>query len=139
GFATVEYLSSALVDLAFHSDATALSEDPIAFQARVLKSIDMPNAIVMRHATPHFLHVFAGDGYSCGYYSYMWSEVLDADAFTAFEETGDVFNPALADRLRAFIYGAGGLRKESDAYIAFRGRMPDVTGLLEKRGLADAA
>ncbi|MEO0670801.1 MAG: M3 family metallopeptidase [Pseudomonadota bacterium] len=139
GFATVEYLSSALVDLAFHSDAAALSEDPIAFQARVLKSIDMPSAIVMRHATPHFLHVFAGDGYSCGYYSYMWSEVLDADAFTAFEETGDVFNPALADRLRAFIYGAGGLRKESDAYIAFRGRMPDVTGLLEKRGLADAA
>ncbi|MEO1265705.1 MAG: M3 family metallopeptidase, partial [Pseudomonadota bacterium] len=136
GFATVEYLASAMVDLAFHSEDGATAEDPIAFEAGVLKRLGMPDAIVMRHATPHFLHVFAGDGYSSGYYSYMWSEVLDADAFTAFEETGDVFNPALADRLRAFIYGAGGLRKERDAYEAFRGRMPTVQGLLEKRGLA---
>jgi len=95
----------------------------------------MPQEIVMRHRTPHFSHIFSGDGYSSGYYSYMWSEVLDADAFSAFEETGDVFDPETASRLKEFIYAAGGLRKEDEAYIAFRGRLPTVEGLLKKRGL----
>ena len=92
GFATVEYLASALVDLDFH--AGPAPADPMAAQAETLARLGMPRAIVMRHATPHFQHVFSGDGYSSGYYSYMWSEVMDADAFAAFRETGDVFDQA---------------------------------------------
>jgi peptidyl-dipeptidase Dcp len=95
----------------------------------------MPKEIIMRHRTPHFQHVFSGDGYSAGYYSYMWSEILDADAFAAFEETKNIFDPAAAERLKRFIYSAGGRRPEGDAYMAFRGRMPSVEGLLKKRGL----
>ena len=135
GFATVEYLASAIVDLEFHTDPAALDTDPIEFQSRVLNRIGMPAEITMRHATPHFLHVFAGDGYSAGYYSYMWSEVLDADAFKAFEETGDVFDAATASRLVEYVYSAGGRRDEAEAYFAFRGQMPTVSGLLEGRGL----
>ncbi len=134
GFATVEYVASALVDLAFHEgDAPA---DPVARQAEVLRDIAMPPAIVMRHATPHFAHVFAGDGYSSGYYSYMWSEVMDADAFEAFEEAGDPFDPALAARLERHILSAGGSRDAEELYTAFRGRMPHVGALLRGRGLA---
>ena len=135
GFATVEYLSSAIVDIDFHSEAYN-GEEPIAFERAALDRIGMPREIVMRHRTPHFSHIFSGDGYSSGYYSYMWSEVLDADAFSAFEETGDVFDPDTAARLKQFIYAAGGLRKEDEAYTAFRGRLPTVEGLLKKRGLA---
>ena len=98
----------------------------------------MPHEIAMRHRTPHFLHTFAGDGYSAGYYSYLWSEVLDADAFAAFEESGDIFDPAIAERLKRFVYAAGGLREEEAAYTGFRGSLPSVDGLLRKRGL-DAA
>jgi len=134
GFATVEYLSSAIVDIEFHSE-TYNGEEPIAFEKMVLERIGMPKEIVMRHRTPHFAHIFSGDGYSAGYYSYLWSEVLDADAFSAFEETGDVFDPETASRLKQYIYAAGGLRKEDEAYIAFRGRLPTVEGLLRKRGL----
>jgi peptidyl-dipeptidase Dcp len=96
GFQTVEYVASALVDLAFHEGAPPA--DPMARQAEVLEALGMPHAIRMRHATPHFAHVFAGDGYSAGYYSYMWSEVMDADAFAAFEEAGDPFDPDTAAR-----------------------------------------
>jgi peptidyl-dipeptidase Dcp len=135
GFATVEYLASAIVDMEFHTNPEARS-DPMSFEAAILERIGMPREIVMRHRTPHFTHIFSGDGYSAGYYSYLWSEVLDADAFAAFEETGDVFDPATAERLKTYIYGAGGLREEADAYIAFRGRLPSVDGLLRKRGLA---
>ena len=133
GFSTVEYLSSALVDLDFHVGAPA--KDPMAAQAGTLARIGMPASIVMRHATPHFQHVFAGEGYSAGYYSYMWSEVMDADAFAAFRETGDVFDAATAARLAACILGAGGSREEADLYRAFRGRMPGVEALLAQRGL----
>lgn len=131
--------SSALVDMAFHSLEDAAGLDPIAFEREELTRIGMPEGMVMRHRTPHFAHVFAGDGYSAGYYSYMWSEVLDADGFAAFEEKGDVFDEALAQRLGDFVYSAGNLRDPLEAYIAFRGREPDPQALLVKRGLAKAA
>ena len=136
GFATVEYVASALVDLAFHEGVPPA--DPMERQAEVLGALGLPHAIPMRHATPHFAHVFGGDGYSAGYYSYMWSEVMDADAFEAFGEAGGPFDPATAARLEKFILSAGG-RAEGDAlYRAFRGRMPGVEALLRGRGLAAA-
>ena len=92
----------------------------------------------MRHRPPHFSHVFSGDGYAAGYYSYLWSEVLDADAFTAFEESGDVFDPETSRRLHDFVYSAGYLRDPAEAYVAFRGRMPTTEPLLKKRGLVEA-
>jgi len=134
GFATVEFTSSALVDMAFHTRGPV--EDPMAVQAEVLETIGLPKSIVMRHATPHFQHVFSGDGYSAGYYSYMWSEVLDADAFSAFTETGDAFNPDMAARLKTYIYSVGGSVDPEDAYKAFRGKLPTPEAMLEKKGLA---
>ena len=134
GFQTVEYVASALVDLAFHEGAAPA--DPMAMQAQVLETLGMPRAITMRHATPHFAHVFAGDGYSSGYYSYMWSEVMDADAFAAFDEAGDPFDSATARALEANILSTGGSREAEDLYTAFRGRMPGVEALLKGRGLA---
>jgi peptidyl-dipeptidase Dcp len=138
GFGTVEYLASAFVDLDFHSLPAPAAIDSTAFEANTLTRIGMPEEIVMRHRPPHFDHVFAGGGYAAGYYSYMWSEVLDADAFEAFEETGDIFDPATAKRLREAIYSAGGSRDPADAYKAFRGRLPSPDALLRKRGLAEA-
>ncbi|MCX7643763.1 MAG: M3 family metallopeptidase [Rhodobacteraceae bacterium] len=137
GHATVEYLASALVDLAFHEGAAP--EDPMALEAEVLAAIGAPGAIPMRHATPHFAHVFAGDGYAAGYYSYMWSEVMDADAFAAFEEAGGPFDPEVAARLERHILSAGASQEAEALYLAFRGRMPGVEALLRARGLADAA
>ncbi|MCQ4632819.1 M3 family metallopeptidase [Shinella sp. CPCC 100929] len=134
GFATVEFTSSALVDMAFHTRGPV--DDPMTVQAEVLEKIGLPKSIVMRHATPHFQHVFSGDGYSAGYYSYMWSEVLDADAFAAFTETGDAFNPAMAERLKTYIYAVGGSVDPEDAYKAFRGKLPSPEAMLEKKGLA---
>lgn len=134
GFATVEFTSSALVDMAFHTRGPV--EDPMAVQGEVLQKIGLPKSIVMRHATPHFQHVFSGDGYSAGYYSYMWSEVLDADAFSAFTETGDAFNPDMAARLKTYIYAVGGSVDPVDAYKAFRGKLPTPEAMLEKKGLA---
>ena len=97
----------------------------------------MPDEIVMRHRPPHFAHIFSGGGYASAYYSYMWSEVLDADAFAAFEETGDIFDPATAKRLHDTIYSAGGSQDPADAYKAFRGRLPSADALLRKRGFAE--
>ena len=134
GFQTVEYVASALVDLAFHDGPAP--KDPMAKQAEVLAEIGMPPAIIMRHATPHFAHVFAGDGYSSGYYSYMWSEVMDADAFAAFEEAGGAFDPEKAMALEANILSTGGSRDAAELYTAFRGRLPGVDALLKGRGLA---
>ena len=135
GFATVEFVASALVDLAFHEGQAPA--DPMQKQAEVLESIGMPRAIRMRHATPHFAHVFSGDGYSSGYYSYMWSEVMDADAFAAFEETGDPFDPETARRLETFILSSGGSQPAEELYTQFRGRMPGVEPLLKGRGLLE--
>jgi peptidyl-dipeptidase Dcp len=134
GFATVEFTSSALVDMAYHARPNA-PQEPLRFEAETLRKLDMPDPIAMRHRTPHFGHIFSGEGYSAGYYSYMWSEVLDADAFAAFEETGDPFNPALAERLRKNIYAAGGSKDPEELYTAFRGKMPSPEAMMVKRGL----
>ncbi|WP_455477247.1 M3 family metallopeptidase [Bartonella sp. B41] len=133
GFFAVEFTSSALVDMAFHKGE--MITDPTTFEHRELKRLKMPDAIVMRHRPPHFTHIFSGDGYAAGYYSYMWSEVLDADAFQAFEEIGDVFNSELADRLKRFIYSAGGSADPEELYKAFRGRLPSPEAMIKKRGI----
>jgi peptidyl-dipeptidase Dcp len=134
GFNTVEFTSSALVDMAFHTRPPAA--DPMALTTEVLAEIGMPQSIVMRHRTPHFSHVFSGDGYSAGYYSYMWSEVLDADAFEAFMETGNAFNAETAHRLKENIYSVGGSVDPEEAYKAFRGKLPSPEAMLKKKGLA---
>jgi len=134
GFQTVEYVASALVDLEFH-DGSAPA-DPMAKQAEVLEAMGMPSAIPMRHATPQFAHVFSGDGYSSGYYSYMWSEVMDADAFAAFEEAGGAFDEATAKSLEDNILSKGGSVEAAELYERFRGRLPGVEALLKGRGLA---
>ena len=132
GFATVEYTASAIVDMELHatSDNQALNVND--FERATLERIGMPSEIVMRHRIPHFLHIMGG--YAAGYYSYLWSEVMDADAFAAFEEAGDVFDRVTARKLKKYIYGAGNSRDPLKAYIAFRGRPPEVKGLLKKRG-----
>jgi len=137
GFSTVEYVASALVDLEFHEGEPPT--DPMQRQAEILEDIGMPHAIRMRHATPHFAHIFAGDGYSSGYYSYMWSEVMDADAFQAFEDAGGPFDAQMAKKLEKHILSAGGSQDAADAYVAFRGAMPGVDALLKGRGLVKAA
>jgi peptidyl-dipeptidase Dcp len=135
---TVEYVSSALVDLELHSLENADGLDVTAFERDTLGKLGMPEEIVMRHRPPHFQHIFAGSAYASAYYSYMWSEVLDSDAFRAFEEKGDIFDPETAARLRENIYSAGGRRRSNEAYIAFRGRLPSVDAMLARRGLVDA-
>lgn len=139
GFATVEYTSSALVDLELHTMPADEAQDIGKIEKDILQKIGMPDEISMRHRTPHFAHVFSGDGYSAGYYSYMWSEVMDADAFEAFEETGDVFDEDTADRLLENIYSAGGSRDPAELYVEFRGQMPEIDALLEGRGLKNVA
>ena len=137
GFGSVEYTASALVDLDLHSAETPV-EDVVAFENATLAKLGMPHGITMRHRTPHFAHVFAGDGYSSAYYSYMWSEVLDADGFDAFEEAGDIFDAATAKRLLDHVYAAGNKVAPDAAYAAFRGRAPSPEALLRKRGLVEA-
>jgi peptidyl-dipeptidase Dcp len=137
GFETVEFVSSAILDMDYHSQPMACSV--AEFEAEVLASIEMPREIALRHASTHFLHLFSGDGYAAGYYSYLWSEVLDADGFRAFEEKGDPFDPETAKRLYEFIYSAGGKRDFAEAYRLYRGRDPEVGPLLENRGLVGAA
>ncbi len=138
GFQTVEYLASAIVDLDLHEADVGEDFDIEAEERRTLERIGMPAEIAPRHRAPHFLHLFAGDGYAAGYYSYFWSELMDADAFTAFEETGEVFHAETARRLHDFIYASGGSIDPEAAYVSFRGRMPDVGPLLMKRGLMAA-
>jgi peptidyl-dipeptidase Dcp len=139
GCATVEYVASALIDLDLHLERPAAGEnfDINAFEQSALARIGMPAEIVMRHRPTHFQHVFAGSGYAAAYYSYMWSEVLDADAFSAFEEMGDIFDPATAKKLHDYVYSAGGTRDPAELYTAFRGRLPTPDGLLKRRGLSE--
>jgi peptidyl-dipeptidase Dcp len=137
GFATVEYTSSALVDLDLHGKPAGTPIDITKIERESLANIDMPDAIVMRHRLPHFSHLFAGDGYAAGYYSYLWAEVLSADAFDAFEEAKDVFDPGVAKRLRDYIYSAGYVRDPAEAYRLFRGRDAKPEPLLRRRGLVE--
>jgi peptidyl-dipeptidase Dcp len=136
GFSTVEYLASAIVDMDLHTLTDARDDlDVDAFERAALAKIGMPAEISMRHRIPHFQHITGG--YAAGYYSYLWSEVLDADAFAAFEEANDIFDPAIARRLHDHIYASGGRTEADAAYRAFRGRMPTVDALLRKRGFPD--
>jgi peptidyl-dipeptidase Dcp len=139
GFATVEYTASAIVDLDLHLLERPDGLDVTAFEAATLERIGMPAEIIPRHRTPHFAHVFSGGGYAAGYYSYLWSEMLDADGFAAFLEAGDAFDPGMAARLREFVYAAGNLRDPGEAYLAFRGRLPSLDPLLRQRGLWPSA
>lgn len=139
GFATVEFVSSALVDLEFHTQPASAAQDVRAFERRELEKIGMPEEISLRHRPTQFGHIFSGDHYAAGYYSYMWSEVMDADAFGAFEEAGDIFDPAVAKRLHDDIYSSGGSVDPETAYEAFRGRPPEPDALLRRRGLLDSA
>jgi peptidyl-dipeptidase Dcp len=138
-FETVEFVSSALLDMDYHAAGLAPDADIAGFEAGVLAGIGMPREIALRHASTHFLHIFSGDGYAAGYYSYLWSEVLDADGFGAFKEAGDPFDPATAERLHRYIYSAGGSREYGEAYRLFRGRDPEIGGLLEGRGFLPEA
>lgn len=134
GFASVEFLSSAIADLELHNAAPSGEFDISAFEHDVLQDIAMPPEIGMRHRLGHFGHIVGG--YASGYYSYLWSEVMDADAFQAFVDKGDIFDAELASRLMTHIYSAGDRQDPEKAYIAFRGRKPTVHGLLKKRGFA---
>lgn len=141
GFAAVEYTVCALVDQALHAlpaDA-ARALDMGAFEAAELAKLRLPAGISMRHRPAHFSHLFSGPSYAAAYYCYMWAEVLDADAFEAFTETGDLFNPAVAAKLRAHIYAAGNSAEPGATYRAFRGRDPEITPMLRKKGLLEAA
>ncbi|UEM21638.1 M3 family metallopeptidase [Skermanella mucosa] len=133
GFDTVAYTGSALMDMEIHSQANPDNLDPEAFERDVLDRLGMPKEVGLMHRLPHFKHLFSG-GYAAGYYSYMWSEVLDADGFDAFKEAGDLFDPRLAARLKD-IYEAGDTRDPMELYVAFRGREPQTDALLRNRGL----
>ena len=138
GFATVEYAASALVDLELHFSPEP-PPDVVASERQALEKLGCPDAVPPRHRAAHFQHIFGGAGYAAAYYAYLWSEVLDADGFEAFEESGDIFDPALAERLKEFVYSAGNLREPEAAYALFRGRPPKPDALLMKRGLDGVA
>lgn len=133
GFNTVEYLASALIDMKLHL-AGSQKIDADAFEKKELAALGMPSEIVMRHRTPQFAHIFADDGYSAGYYSYMWSDVLSADAYEAFTEAGGPYDKAVGKRLVDHVFSAGGTVDEAEAYKAFRGKEPSITALMKARG-----
>ncbi|MEN5145459.1 M3 family metallopeptidase [Brevundimonas diminuta] len=133
GYATVSYLSSALVDMDLHTQASPPT-DIGAFEKASLARLGMPKEMVMRHRLPQFNHLFTSDAYSAGYYSYLWSETMDADTWAYFEESGDVFNPDIAGRFKSIILAPGNTTDRGEAYRAFRGRDPDVKALLKVRG-----
>jgi peptidyl-dipeptidase Dcp len=133
GFATVEYLSSALVDMKLHTKADGVVNVD-AFEKATLAELGMPREMVMRHRLPQYGHLFSSDSSSAGYYSYLWSETMDADTWAAFEEAGDPFDRATADKFRTILLSTGNETDRAEAYRAFRGRDPDVTALLKRRG-----
>jgi peptidyl-dipeptidase Dcp len=138
GFATVEYLAAALVDMKLHL-AGDIEIEPRAFERDTLKSLGMPEEIVMRHRTPHFGHIFSGDGYSAGYYSYLWSDTLTADAFEAFSEGRGPYDKAVAKRLHDKVFSVGNTIDPAEGYRAFRGREPGIGALMRKRGFPEPA
>jgi peptidyl-dipeptidase Dcp len=133
GFNTVEYLASALVDMKLHL-AGEREVDPDAFERDTLKALGMPDEIVMRHRTPQFQHAFGSDGYSAGYYSYLWSETLSADAWEAFTEAGGAYDKAVGRRLHQNVFALGNTVDPADAYRAFRGRDAGIDALMRERG-----
>jgi peptidyl-dipeptidase Dcp len=133
GYATVEYLSSAIVDMELHTRADGVV-DADKFEAETLQRIGAPKEVAMRHRLPQFLHLFSSDSYSAGYYSYLWSEVMDADTREAFTEAGNVFDKSTAEKMRRFILAPGNMTDRAEAFRQFRGRDPDVKALLKKRG-----
>ena len=137
GYATAEYLSSAIVDMELHTKPDGVI-DPETIERETLERIGAPRQVAMRHRLPQFNHLFANDGYSAGYYSYLWSEVMDADTREAFTEAGDVFDPGVAAKLRKYILAPGNSTDRAEAYRQFRGRDPDVAALLKKRGFPAA-
>ncbi|RQM20900.1 hypothetical protein B5M09_004078 [Aphanomyces astaci] len=134
GFATVEHVACTLVDQALHALDTVDGLDLLAFEKDILAKLDMPEGIVLRHRLPHFNHLFGGASYAAGYYVYLWAAVLDADAFQAFVEAGDIFDKDTADRAKKFIYSSGNTRDQMEAYRAFRGREPSIDALMKKKG-----
>ena len=138
GFRTVEFLASAIVDMRLHL-AGAEPIDPAAFERTTLEAIGMPAEIVMRHRIPHFSHIFADDGYSAGYYSYLWADTLTADAWEAFTEAGGPWDEAVAERLRRHVLSAGNSIPPEEGYRAFRGRDATIDALMRKRGFAPPA
>ncbi len=135
GFATVEYLSAALIDMKLHL-AGETPIDPRRFERETLAALGMPREIVMRHRTPQFQHVFAGDGYSAGYYSYLWADTLSADAWEAFVEAGSPYDKSVAARLKEDVFSKGNTADPAEMYRAFRGRDPGIGALMRKRGFA---
>lgn len=133
GFVTTEYLASALIDMKMHLSVSP-QIDPDVFERETLTSLRMPREIVMRHRAPHFSHIFSGDSYSAGYYSYLWSDVLTADAYNAFAEGGGPYSKAIAARLRKYIFSVGNTTDPAEGYRAFRGRDPKIGPLMKKRG-----
>jgi peptidyl-dipeptidase Dcp len=135
GYETVRYTASALVDMAAHALTVAEAPDLVDFERAELVRIGAPEVVGMNHRLTHFQHLFAGSGYAAGYYVYLWAEVLDADGYDAFVEAGSPFDPAVARRLKQFIYATGNSIEPSAAYRAFRGRGPTVEPMLKQRGL----
>ncbi|MBL0745347.1 M3 family metallopeptidase [Chryseolinea sp. Jin1] len=135
GFNTVEYLASALVDMKLHLEG-AKTIDPDKFERETLGALGMPSEIVMRHRTPQFLHIFADDGYSAGYYSYIWSDVISADAFTAFTEAGGPYDKSVSARLSQHVLSVGNTVDPAEGYRLFRGRDPKINALMEARDFA---
>ena len=133
GFDTVESLASAIVDMKLHDRTTPVT-DIAAFERTTLAELGMPRELVMRHRLPQFGHLFSSDAYSAGYYSYLWSETMDADTWAAFTEAGGPWDRTVADRFRTILLMTGNETDRAEAYRAFRGRDPDVSALLKKRG-----
>ena len=133
GFDTVEYLSSALVDMKLHLAGDA-NINPDAFEKETLAALGMPHELVMRHRTPQFRHIFGSDDYSAGYYSYLWSDVLTADAFGAFTEGKGPYDKEVAKRLVKYVFSVGNTIDPAEGYRKFRGRDPNVDALMIDRG-----
>jgi peptidyl-dipeptidase Dcp len=136
GFATIEYTACALLDMAMHQTEDFDSFDLKQFEDAELARLGMPQGIIMRHRPTHFQHLFSGSHYAAGYYVYLWAEVLDADAFAAFKETGDVFDKQTAANVRKHIYSSGNTVEPGELFRRFRGRDPAIEFMLEKKGLA---
>ncbi len=140
GFATIEYTICALIDMALHYEVDDYDTlNLLEFEQKQLERLGMPQGIVMRHRPPHFSHLFASEMYAAGYYVYLWAEVLDADAFGAFQESGNVFDPVVAEKARKYIYSAGNTQDPEELFRLFRGRDPKIEYMLKKKGLSTVA